>query len=202
MIPTPRTPTPFKNALAAQEKMHGPLKMEPQPLAFLEEDIREVLKHETGADIFNRIDTEYRTWKHNLDGPARKVRKSLVLDPWEKDVQLFPEELNIAQVASESLLTSSSFVNTNTDEEEEEEEDCSQSLTTLNEESHVVPIHHFPSSPVKKLSTIPKQASAEVSEWEAVVYGKTEDQLILTEQARQYLNPYIPPSSTSRALVL
>lgn len=28
MIPTPRTPTPFKNALAAQEKMHGPLKME------------------------------------------------------------------------------------------------------------------------------------------------------------------------------
>lgn len=27
-IPTPRTPTPFKNALAAQEKMHGPLKME------------------------------------------------------------------------------------------------------------------------------------------------------------------------------
>lgn len=24
----PRTPTPFKNALAAQEKMHGPLKME------------------------------------------------------------------------------------------------------------------------------------------------------------------------------
>ena len=28
MIPTPRTPTPFKNALAAQEKMHGPVKME------------------------------------------------------------------------------------------------------------------------------------------------------------------------------
>lgn len=28
MIPTPRTPTPFKNALAAQEKIHGPVKME------------------------------------------------------------------------------------------------------------------------------------------------------------------------------
>lgn len=27
MAHTPRTPTPFKNALAAQEKMHGPLKM-------------------------------------------------------------------------------------------------------------------------------------------------------------------------------
>ncbi|CAK6972366.1 myb-related protein A isoform X3 [Scomber scombrus] len=102
MIPTPRTPTPFKNALAAQEKMHGPLKMEPQPLAFLEEDIREVLKQETGSDIFNRTDfqPDYRAWKHNMDGPARKVRKSLVLDPWGKDclsVQLFQEQLNNAQ---------------------------------------------------------------------------------------------------------
>lgn len=103
MIPTPRTPTPFKNALAAQEKMHGPLKMEvrsqmsavcstwclsphehsstlllpvythmsvfqPQPLALLEEDIREVLKQETGADIFNKADIQpdYREWKHNV----------------------------------------------------------------------------------------------------------------------------------------
>lgn len=97
MLSTPRTPTPFKNALAAQEKMHGPLKIEvsaqtwlcpfplqvvsmwlvdvvrlcdpqPQPLAFLEEDIREVLKQETGADIFNRADVQpdYRAWKHNV----------------------------------------------------------------------------------------------------------------------------------------
>lgn len=42
----------------------------------------------------------------------------------------------------------------------------------------------------------------QVSDWEAVVYGKTEDQLIMTEQARQYLNPYPAPGSTSRALVL
>lgn len=44
--------------------------------------------------------------------------------------------------------------------------------------------------------------SLQVSEWEAVVYGKTEDQLIMTEQARQYLNPYLSSGSTSRALVL
>uniref|UniRef100_A0A8C3AXN8 MYB proto-onco like 1 n=1 Tax=Cyclopterus lumpus TaxID=8103 RepID=A0A8C3AXN8_CYCLU len=140
MIPTPRTPTPFKNALAAQEKMHGPLKMEPQPLAFLEEDIREVLKQETGADIFNKLDLQpdYRAWKHNV---ARKVRKSLVLDPWGKDcpsVQLFQEQLNNAQV----------------------------------------------------------------SEWEAVVYGKTEDQLIMTETGPSVPEPYTSSGSTSRALVL
>ncbi|XP_072306883.1 myb-related protein A isoform X2 [Eucyclogobius newberryi] len=193
MIPTPRTPTPFKNALAAQEKMHGPLKMEPQPLAFLEEDIREVLKHETGADIFSRMDShDYRTWKHSLDAPARKVRKSLVLDPWEKNglnVQLFPEQLNIAQLPDDSLLTSSSLINTNTEEEED-----SQPLNCLDEDSSVVLVNNFESTATEKTQ---KHTLNEVHDWEAVVYGKTEDQLLLTEQARQYLNPY-----TSRALVL
>nr|XP_046227783.1 myb-related protein A isoform X2 [Scatophagus argus] len=207
MIPTPRTPTPFKNALAAQEKMHGPLKMEPQPLAFLEEDIREVLKQETGADIFNRADIQpdYRTWKHNIDGPARKVRKSLVLDPWGKDylnVQLFQEQLNNAQVPDESLLTNTSLTTPIP-----EQEDCSHSLTPGREEPLLVPIHphRFTSPRMKKLlasQKAPKHAAVQVSEWEAVVYGKTEDQLIMTEQARQYLNPYPPSGSTSRALVL
>lgn len=208
MIPTPRTPTPFKNALAAQEKMHGPLKMEPQPLAFLEEDIREVLKQETGTDIFNRADIQpdYRAWKQNMDGPARKVRKSLVLDPWEKDglnVQLFQEQLNDAQVTDESLITSSSLVTPIP-----EQEDCSSSLTAVKEESSLgVSIHpqRFTSLRVKKLPSshkAPKHTTTQVSEWEAVVYGKTEDQLIMTEQARQYLNPYPSSGSTSRALVL
>ncbi|XP_061569696.1 myb-related protein A isoform X2 [Cololabis saira] len=207
-VTTPRTPTPFKNALAAQEKMHGPLKMEPQPLAFLEEDIREVLKRETGTDIFNKIDlhSELRAWKHNMDGPARKVRKSLVLDPWDKeslDVQLFQEQLNNAQVSEESLLTSPSMVTPIT---EQEEGSCT--LTSEEEEFSLgVHIHpnDFTSRRMKKLSSSHKAAkldTPQVSEWEAVVYGKTEDQLIMTEQARQYLNPYPSSGSTSRALVL
>ncbi|KAM7369935.1 hypothetical protein PAMP_011223 [Pampus punctatissimus] len=207
MIPTPRTPTPFKNALAAQEKMHGPLTMEPQPLAFLEEDIREVLKQETGADIFNRTDfqPDYKAWKYNVDGPARKVRKALVLDPWGKDclsVQLFQEQLNNAQVPDDSLLTSSSLI-TPTPEQEE----CSRPLNSGIEEPAPVPVHphRFTSPRVKKLPAshkASKHAIVQVSEWEAVVYGKTEDQLIMTEQARQYLNPYPSSGSTSRALVL
>ncbi|XP_012319114.1 myb-related protein A isoform X5 [Aotus nancymaae] len=106
---TPRTPTPFKNALAAQEKKYGPLKIVSQPLAFLEEDIREVLKEETGTDIFLKEEDE----------PAYKSCK--------------------------------------------QESNC---------------------------------------EWETVVYGKTEDQLIMTEQARRYLSTYTATSSTSRALIL
>ncbi|XP_056289956.1 myb-related protein A isoform X2 [Pseudoliparis swirei] len=209
MIPTPRTPTPFKNALAAQEKMHGPLKMELQPLAFLEEDIREVLKQETGSDIFSRLDVQpdYRAWKHNNDGPARKVRKSLVLDPWGKDgpsVQLFQEQLNNAQVPDGSILTGSSLVN--------QIPECGRPLTARpltsgREEPSLVPVHpHRFSSPRKKKLLVchkaPRHGAVQVSEWEAVVYGKTEDQLIMTEQARQYLNPYTSSGSTSRALVL
>ncbi|XP_054478728.1 myb-related protein A [Anoplopoma fimbria] len=207
MIPTPRTPTPFKNALAAQEKMHGPLKMEPQPLAFLEEDIREVLKRETGSDIFNRLDLQpdYRAWKQNIDGPARKVRKSLVLDPWGKDcpnIQHFQEQLNNAQVPGDSILTGSSLVT-----QIPEQEECRRSLTSGREEPSLVPVHphRFSSPRMKKLLAshkAPKHAMVQVSEWEAVVYGKTEDQLIMTEQARQYLNPYTSSGSTSRALVL
>ncbi|KAM9260893.1 myb-related protein A isoform 3-T3 [Cariama cristata] len=141
---TPRTPTPFKNALAAQEKKYGPLKLTSQPLAFLEEDIREVLKEETGTDIFlkEEDDTVYKSCKQEHNS-CKKVRKSLVLDPWEKEVagtQLFTEDNNL-----------------------EVQSNC---------------------------------------EWEAVVYGKTEDQLIMTEQARRYLSTYTATNSTSRALIL
>uniref|UniRef100_A0A8C2JHF3 V-myb avian myeloblastosis viral oncogene homolog-like 1 n=1 Tax=Cyprinus carpio TaxID=7962 RepID=A0A8C2JHF3_CYPCA len=160
IVHTPRTPTPFKNALAAQEKMHGPLRMVPQPLALLEEDIREVLKEETGADIFTQVQNQpqYRSYEQ-MEAPARKVRKSLVLDSWEKDclnVQLFPQQ----QINNNGALL---FYNDIT-----------------NTFIHIQQVN---------------------SEWEAVVFGKTEDQLIMTEQARRYLNTN-PTACISRALVL
>ncbi|XP_004842162.1 myb-related protein A isoform X3 [Heterocephalus glaber] len=141
---TPRTPTPFKNALAAQERKYGPLKIVSQPLAFLEEDIREVLKEETGTDIFLKEEDEpdYKSCKQEHTTSVKKVRKSLILDNWEK------------------------------------EEPGTQLLTE--------DISHMQSN----------------YEWETVVYGKTEDQLIMTEQARRYLSTYTATSSTSRALIL
>ncbi|XP_004637584.1 myb-related protein A isoform X1 [Octodon degus] len=140
---TPRTPTPFKNALAAQEKKYGPLKIVSQPLAFLEEDIREVLKEETGTDIFLKEEDEraYKGCKQEHT-TVKKVRKSLMLDNWEKEEP------------GTQLLT----------------EDISDMRSNC--------------------------------EWETVVYGKTEDQLIMTEQARRYLSTYTATSSTSRALIL
>ncbi|XP_062841707.1 myb-related protein A [Trichomycterus rosablanca] len=195
---TPRTPTPFKNALAAQEKMHGPLKMVPQPLAFLEEDIREVLKEETGTDIFthNRL--------YEVDAPARKVRKSLLLDSWGKDslsVQLFPQQqLSNNDPSHNDGLLSSALLMTPLAEGEEH-------TYSLKMDDHL-PICsistpgkkelHTHRSPVYQTSAQPHVAN----EWEAVVFGKTEDQLIMTEQARLYMTSSQLSSCTSRALVL
>uniref|UniRef100_A0A4W3GDL4 MYB proto-onco like 1 n=1 Tax=Callorhinchus milii TaxID=7868 RepID=A0A4W3GDL4_CALMI len=139
---TPRTPTPFKNALAAQEKKYGPLRMVPQSLAHLEEDIREVLRKETGTDILfgDGIEPRFKMCDQERTAPFKKVRKSLVLDGWGKD-----------------------------------------NLST----------QMFPQNSVSDMS----------SEWEAVACGKTEDQLIMTEQARRYLNAY-NASNASRALIL
>ncbi|ELW64690.1 Myb-related protein A [Tupaia chinensis] len=107
---TPRTPTPFKNALAAQEKKYGPLKIVTQPLAFLEEDIREVLKEETGTDIFLKEEDEsgYKSCKQEHPASVKKVRKSLVLDSWEKEepgTQLLTED--ITDMQSENVFTTS-----------------------------------------------------------------------------------------------
>ncbi|XP_027557724.1 myb-related protein A isoform X5 [Neopelma chrysocephalum] len=141
---TPRTPTPFKNALAAQEKKYGPLRLMSQPLAFSEEDIREVLKEETGTDIFPKEedDTVYKNCKQEQNS-SKKVRKSLVLDSQEK------EEIGAQRFSEDNSLD----VQANRD-------------------------------------------------WEAVVYGKTEDQLIMTEQARRYLSTYTTTNSNSRSLIL
>lgn len=159
-VPTPRTPTPFKNALAAQEKMHGPLKMEVSGKVFAQRcpaTVAVVLKacppalaaaapglpgggHTGSAEAgdgsghlqqgrrparLQNLETRAcpsraaahvessRDWIVNrwqffhpplkADGPARKVRKSLVLDLWGKDClpdqQLFEEQLNNAQVS-------------------------------------------------------------------------------------------------------
>ncbi|XP_048364309.1 myb-related protein A [Sphaerodactylus townsendi] len=200
---TPRTPTPFKNALAAQEKKYGPLKIVSQPLAYLEEDIREVLKEETGTDIFLKEEEEpvYKSCKQE-NSSEKKVRKSLVLDPWEKEelgAQFFTED-SILDVQSENIYTTSLLMIPLL-----EIHDNKGNLTPEKQDSNSAK----PSIALKKkLNTCTsKNVKTEKvlqanCEWETVVYGKTEDQLIMTEQARRYLNTYTATGSTSRALIL
>ncbi|XP_054035008.1 myb-related protein A [Dryobates pubescens] len=201
---TPRTPTPFKNALAAQEKKYGPLKLTSQPLAFLEEDIREVLKEETGTDIFLKEEEEtlYKSCKQEHNS-SKKVRKSLVLDPWEKEeigAQLFTEE-NSLDVQSENAYTTSLLMKPlleihdnrcNLTAETQETNAASKANAVIKKK-----LNACASKNVKM-----EKALQSNCDWEAVVYGKTEDQLIMTEQARRYLSTYTATNSTSRALIL
>ncbi|XP_067888034.1 myb-related protein A isoform X4 [Heterodontus francisci] len=190
---TPRTPTPFKNALAAQEKKYGPLRMVPQSLAHLEEDIREVLKKETGTDILlgEGMDPIFKICEQEQTAPFKKVRKSLVLDTWIKDdlgTQKFTQT-SVSDVQSESLLTSS-LLRTLLPEK-------SDITSTWSRNVILSEIKQQNTSKTVRFET-PIQMS---SEWEAVACGKTEDQLIMTEQARRYLNAY-NGSNTSRSLIL
>ncbi|XP_057388352.1 myb-related protein A isoform X3 [Balaenoptera acutorostrata] len=200
---TPRTPTPFKNALAAQEKKYGPLKTVSQPLAFLEEDIREVLKEETGTDIFLKEEDEpaYKSCKQEHTASVKKVRKSLVLDNWEKEepaTQLVTEDLSDMQ--SENIFTTSLLMiplleihdNRCNLTPEKQDKNSTNKTYTLNKKK--------PNPNTSKVVTLEKNLQS--CEWETVVYGKTEDQLIMTEQARRYLSTYTTTGSTSRALIL
>ncbi|NXX46986.1 MYBA protein, partial [Tricholaema leucomelas] len=201
---TPRTPTPFKNALAAQEKKYGPLKLTSQPLSFLEEDIREVLREETGTDIFlkEEDDPVYKSCKQEINS-SKKVRKSLVLDPWEKEevgAQLFTEE-NSLDVQSENAYTTSLLVKPlleihdnrcNLTSETQDANAASKANAVIKKK-----LNACASKYVKM-----EKALQSSCDWEAVVYGKTEDQLIMTEQARRYLSTYTTTNSTSRALIL
>ncbi|KAM9102191.1 myb-related protein A isoform 5-T5 [Sarcophilus harrisii] len=202
---TPRTPTPFKNALAAQEKKYGPLKIVSQPLAFLEEDIREVLKEETGTDIFlkEEDDSTYKSCKQEHVSSVKKVRKSLVLDNWEKEepgTQLLTED-NISDMQSENIFTTSLLMiplleihdnRCNLTPEKQDINSANKTYTLTKKK---------PNPSTSKGVKLEKSLQSNC-EWEAVVYGKTEDQLIMTEQARRYLSTYTAASSTSRALIL
>nr|XP_006006862.1 PREDICTED: myb-related protein A isoform X1 [Latimeria chalumnae] len=203
---TPRTPTPFKNALAAQEKKYGPLKLVLQPHAYLEEDIREVLKEETGTDIFLNLGEEeelaLQNCKSEHDAPGKKVRKSLVLDAWEKDelhAQLFAED-TVPDLQSYNLLTSSLLMTPLTEKQQSSCSPVSEKQDTSSVSKNYTPTKKKPSHCTSKRDRFDTSIQIN-SEWEAVVYGKTEDQLIMTEQARRYLSTY-NSNSTSRALIL
>ncbi|KAJ7406046.1 Myb-related protein A [Pitangus sulphuratus] len=136
--------TPLHKEMTPQDQKENVGLAKSQPLAFSEEDIREVLKEETGTDIFPKEedDTVYKNCKQEHNS-SKKVRKSLVLDSQEK------EEVGAQRFTEDNSLD----IQPNRD-------------------------------------------------WEAVVYGKTEDQLIMTEQARRYLSTYTATNSNSRSLIL
>ncbi|KAM9240541.1 transcriptional activator Myb isoform 3-T3 [Leptosomus discolor] len=168
---SPRTPTPFKNALAAQEIKYGPLKMLPQTPTHLVEDLQDVIKqeseesaivaglHESGPPLLKKI-------KQEVESPTDKVGNFFCSNHWEGEnlnTQLFTHASAMEDVPN--LLTSSIL------KMPASEEDGSFHKT------FAVPRNRPLASPLQHLNNA----------WESASCGKIEDQMALTDQARKYM---------------
>uniref|UniRef100_A0A8C5TKW5 Transcriptional activator Myb n=1 Tax=Malurus cyaneus samueli TaxID=2593467 RepID=A0A8C5TKW5_9PASS len=168
---SPRTPTPFKNALAAQEIKYGPLKMLPQTPTHLVEDLQDVIKqeseesaivaglHESGPPLLKKI-------KQEVESPTDKAGNFFCSNHWEGEnlnTQLFTPGSTMEDVPN--LLTSSIL------KMPVSEDDDSFHKTVA------VPRNRPLASPLQHLNNA----------WESASCGKIEDQMALTDQARKYM---------------
>ncbi|POI33041.1 hypothetical protein CIB84_003207 [Bambusicola thoracicus] len=168
---SPRTPTPFKNALAAQEIKYGPLKMLPQTPTHLVEDLQDVIKqeseesaivaglHESGPPLLKKI-------KQEVESPTDKAGNFFCSNHWEGEnlnTQLFTHTSTMEDVPN--LLTSSILKMPVSEEE------------GSFHKTFAVPRNRPLASPLQHLNNA----------WESASCGKTEDQMALTDQARKYM---------------
>ncbi|KAM5164474.1 transcriptional activator Myb isoform 2-T2 [Mantella aurantiaca] len=117
---SPRTPTPFKNALAAQEFKYGPLKLSHHTPSHLAEDLQEVIKQESDESgiVHEFHDTEeplLKKIKQEVESPTHKIENVY----WENDnlmAQLFTQH-NILE-DTPNLLTSSLLMKPMSDKED------------------------------------------------------------------------------------
>ncbi|KAM6465785.1 transcriptional activator Myb isoform 2-T2 [Liasis olivaceus] len=178
---SPRTPTPFKNAIAAQELKYGPLKMLPQTPTHLVDDLQDVIKQESdesgivyslcenGSPLLKKI-------KQEVDSPAGKTENFLCSNSWEGEglnTQLFSYASSAEDVPN--LLTSSHLKMPTSDEE-----DNNHKLFTFHRtRSSSSPLQHFSNT------------------WDSAFCGKTEDQLTFSDPARKYMSAF-----SARTLVM
>uniref|UniRef100_A0A2R9ASL5 Transcriptional activator Myb n=1 Tax=Pan paniscus TaxID=9597 RepID=A0A2R9ASL5_PANPA len=101
---SPRTPTPFKHALAAQEIKYGPLKMLPQTPSHLVEDLQDVIKQESDesgivAEFQENGPPLLKKIKQEVESPTDKSGNFFCSHHWEGDslnTQLFTQTSPVA----------------------------------------------------------------------------------------------------------
>lgn len=177
---TPRTPTPFKNAM----EKYGPLQPLPQT-PNLEDDINEVILRDVGIDLMMRLTPPEQRRKTVHRPPMKKVRKSLALDVM--DCQVMPTSKRKSakhNIKEEPMLIS---VSSSPLSSKQHENILDQGFLLGPSDSAIFP------------STVPPVPMSK--EWEMVVCGQTKDQLIMTEKARRYLRS-LKSHAPSRALIL
>ncbi|XP_026076574.1 myb-related protein B [Carassius auratus] len=189
---TPRTPTPFKNAL----EKYGPLRPLP-PTPNLEEDLKEMLRNEAGIELIVEDETPAEKKRKQVHRPPmKKVRKSLALDVIDCSETAAARKLQIKQAVQTSQkaqmgrslsLVSSCAV--------KKEENLLDQGFILGPNESGPPTKPVPPT-LKQSPPIPMSPV-----WETVVCGRTQDQLIMTEKARRYLRS-LKSHAPNRALIL
>ncbi|KAF5920064.1 hypothetical protein HPG69_014432 [Diceros bicornis minor] len=178
---SPRTPTPFKHALAAQEIKYGPLKMLPQTPSHLVEDLQDVIKQESDesavvAEFQENGPPLLKKIKQEVESPTDKAGNFFCSNHWEGEslnTQLFTQASAVADVPN--ILTSSVLMTPVS----EDEDNVLKAFT--------VPKNRSLASPLQPCS----------SAWEAASCGKTEEQVTASGQARKYANAF-----STRTLVI
>lgn len=208
----PRTPTPFKNALAELEKQSGVLRSLPDTPTQLAEDLKAVIEGDNRPFASYRkssktsdCDSGYMTsGKRGVDkeneSPTRKVRKSLERK-WSTpgDIQLFNSHsetlVMMPETPSKSLIGDQSIVFSPPSIIKETL--CDEKSFSFND------AFTFPKSPnISAVKSCKSKAIQQIRfeetpckpplrfgvDWEVVACGKTQDQQELTEQARRWLS--------------
>ncbi|XP_058881192.1 transcriptional activator Myb-like isoform X2 [Acipenser ruthenus] len=176
METSPRTPTPFKTALALQEIKYGPLKMLPQT-PHLEQDLEDVIKQEAvesgiATGLHEDEQPLLKKIKQEVESPCERIRHALQWEEENLNTQLFTQGNSLEDAPN--LLTSSMLM---------------MPVSDKNEDNLI------------KAFNMPRRSLGsplQVKIWgESVACGKTEDQMLVTEQARKYINTF-----STRTLVM
>ncbi|CAN9512577.1 unnamed protein product [Ophioblennius macclurei] len=184
---TPRTPTPFKNAM----EKYGALQVLPQT-PNLEDDINEVILRDAGIDLVVRRSTPPEQRRKTLNRPPmKKVRKSLALDVMDCQVtsKRKSAKLEVRRGIKEEpvLVSASSSSSSSSLGIKRHNSILDQGFLLGPSDSAIFPSAN-PPAPMSK-------------EWERVACGQTKDQLIMTEKAKRYLRS-LKSQPPSRALIL
>lgn len=178
---SPRTPTPFKHALTAQEIKYGPLKMLPQTPSHLVEDLQDVIKQESDesgivAEFQENGQPLLKKIKQEVESPTDKAGNFFCSNHWEGEslsTQLFTQASPVADVPN--ILTSSVLMTPVS----EDEDNVLKAFT--------VPKNRSLASPLQPCS----------GAWESASCGKTDDQMTASGQPRKYVNAF-----STRTLVM
>ncbi|CAG0890694.1 unnamed protein product [Darwinula stevensoni] len=179
----PRTPTPFKNALAEIEKKRGPVTDLMRSPTHLVEDLTEIISNDAAfKNIGGKLHQggEGGGEKENASPPFKRLRKSLA-QTWSTpgDLQLLhsftPETPSKSLLGDRSVMFSPPSI-------------MSEALTDEGHSPQVQGLYTPPS---------PKPSKLDIR-WEMVACGRTPNQLDLTEQARKWVGNGGTPSGITR----